>query len=152
MDFDKEIKFLTSGSSIAVAPHHDGTHLSIIYTHEGILKSTASEDEVCNHYCVYYGSSIEGRRQASRSLLEVKKRPPIIISEIHKQVAIQLPCFDTIGTVYVFDLRFRVEQHLSYSELVFSNGLRIQVKLTKSAIIYHKAKALDLRHTIERVI
>ncbi len=152
MALEVEIKFLTTGNSIAVAPHHDGTHLSIIYTHQGELKSLEKEKDVCDHYCLYYASSLEGRQQGSRNLLDIKRRPPFVVSECLRKVGIQLPSYDTIGIIYVFDLNFKIEQHISYCELIFSNGLRLKVKLAKNAVNDHRAKALHLQDTIRNAI
>lgn len=148
MEFEEEIQFLTSGNVIAVTPHHDGTHLSIIHTHQGILHSKGTEEDIINRYCNEYGSSLEGRRQGSRKLLDIKKRPPVIISERLQLVAMQLPAYNTIGTVYILDLKFTIQPHLSYSELIFTNGFKLKVGLKKSAVNDHKAKAFELRDKI----
>ena len=148
MIVEKEIKFLTSGYCLVVTPHHDGTHLSMLHTNRGSLKSLKTEDQVMNEFCLNYGSNLEGRREGARQLLNIKKRPPIIISERFQLIAMQLPAYDTIGIVYIFDLNFTINPQQHYSELVFENGLRIKVKARECAILRHKAKAYLLQQKI----
>lgn len=148
MSLEKEISFLESShSSIAVTPHFDGEHSSIIYTNLGGLKSKGTTDDVIRQYCLNFGASLEGRQMASRKLLGITKTPPILISERLGIVGMELPTYNALDKTWVFDLSFNIEECGSYSLLRFNNGLRIEVGLKEAAVRYRREKALHLLYT-----
>ncbi|MEK9197878.1 competence protein ComK [Ureibacillus sp. 179-F W5.1 NHS] len=148
MGLEKEIHFLISShSSIAVTPHFDGEHSSIIYTNLGSLKSKGTTDEIIRQYCLNFGASLEGRQMASRKLLSITKTPPILISERLGIVGMELPTYNTLGKTWVFDLSFTIEECGAYSLLIFNNGVTIKVALKEAAVRYRREKALHLLYT-----
>lgn len=140
-----ELSFLESNSPKAIAPHYDGVHSSIIISDEQYMYSKWSVNEVLSKYCLKFGSSLEGRKEAARRQLGFIKNPPILVSEIHKMVAIQLPSQYKGEVIWLFDLNFHIKEiHTNKCLIYLCEQLSFHIPLSKESIKRRKSRAIEL--------
>lgn len=149
----EEMKILQEHASISLAPHYDGVHSSIIYTHQGSFYSKETVDTILAHYCLTYGSTKDGRLQASRYYLGFVKNPPILISGGKGIAAFQVPSPDYKDVMWILDLDFKINRlGPSLCEIVFNNQLKFKIQLSEKALRARKAKVLELLHEFRKKI
>lgn len=138
--------FLKTNSPIVIAPYYDGEHSSFIMTDEKDVYSKLSVDEVISKYCLMFGSSLEGRKEASRRQLGFIKNPPILVSEIYKIVALQVPSEQYKGeSLWLFDLNFHIKELNSHKCIIYlKRQMSFIIPLSKEAIKRRKMRAIEL--------
>lgn len=141
-----ELTFLRSNSPIIIAPYYDGEHSSIIITKHQSIYSKWTVDEVLSHYCLMFGSSLEGRKEAARRQLGFIKNPPILVSETDKIVAVQFPSEQYKGeSIWLFDLNFHIKElNSNKCAIYFGKQISFIVPLSKEAIKRRKTRAIEL--------
>ena len=79
--------YLITKNTVAISKKERKT---IIYDEDEIKYLNASFKKVLEFNCNYYGSSLEGRIECAKSILNIKYRVPIIIDENNNLVFMQL--------------------------------------------------------------
>lgn len=141
-----ELNVLRCNSPIVIAPYYNGVYSSIIITDKGTLYSKYKVYDVLSKYCLMFGASLEGRKEATRRQLGFIKNPPILVSEIHKIVALQFPSEHYKGeSIWIFNLNFQVQEIASNKCVIyFKKNLHFKIPLSKEAIQRRKARAIEL--------
>lgn len=140
----EEIKILKENTCHAIAPYYNGMHSSIIYTDQGNVFSKEPVQKIIENLCLEYGSTLLGRLQASREMLDYIKNPPILISESLPRVAIQAPCYDTKETIWIIDLNFKIKKCKAFSEVIFNQQQKLAIDLSIESIRQRKLKGFEL--------
>jgi competence transcription factor ComK len=140
----EEVGILKKHKGFAIAPRFDGMHSSMIHTDQGSLFSKEPVQKIIEQYCLEYGSTLDGRLQASREKLGYIKNPPILISESLSRVALQAPCYQTKGTIWLLDLDFKIVKCEAHTEVIFNNGIKFEIDLSVEAMTNRKLKTFNL--------
>lgn len=136
---------LKSRKIIAVAPHYDGIHSSIVYTHQGSLYKREFADEVIDDLCRYFGSTLDGRKNATRHKLNLRKNPPLLLSEILQACAFEIPDKNQ-ELIWIIDLNYEIEQVKNGCELIFGDHVRIYTSLSVNSVNNRRQKAIQMVH------
>lgn len=137
---------------IAIGPYYDGENSSMIYTHHGHFCCKETVEQLLEWCCLLYAASFEGRLNASRERLGIRKNPPILVSESLGIVAFQVPSPDNLGTIWIFDLDYEIKsQDSSHCELIFQDDLTFLIALSEKAVGWRKGKALELHRVISAI-
>lgn len=140
-----EIHVLKNFKTFAIAPFYNEVYSSQIHTYSGTFDSRKTIKELMDHYCIHFGADFNGRLKAARKILNIKKNPPVIISEELEINAFQLPLVDYLEPLWVTDLEFDThpidQQH---SEIEFKNGTKFLVRLSEDKIIKKRHQAIVL--------
>lgn len=138
-------KLLKSRSVIAVAPRYDGTHSSIVYTHLGSLYKEEAVDDIMDNLCRYFGSTLEGRKKATRHKLSVRKNPSILLSEILQACAFEIPHVNQ-ESIWIIDLNYQVEELERGCVLIFNDHVRIVTTLSVNVVNNRRQKTIQMLH------
>ncbi len=140
----EEVKILKEHSSHAIAPYYNGIYSSIIHTDQGSFPSKEPVKKIIEQYCLEYGSTLNGRLQASREMLGYIKNPPILISENLRRVALQAPCYKTKETIWILDLNFKIGKCNGCCEVIFNEQIKLTIDLSVKSMTQRKLKTYDL--------
>lgn len=152
--FDMQnLKFLKGQIPIYIAPYYDGTNASIIGTKEKIYYSDLLAKDVLRELCLMYGCTYDGRRRATQKMLGITRKPPILISELHQLVALELPYERVYGNyepdyMYLFQLDFEVESLDNQTcSIHLDNNTSFIIPLSKPTVKYKKSLATEILYT-----
>lgn len=79
--------YLITNNTIAILKKENKT---IIYDNKEIKSLNISYKKILDYNCNYYGSSLKGRIDCAKNILNIKYRVPIIIDENNNLIFIQL--------------------------------------------------------------
>lgn len=140
-----EVEILKEHECLAIAPHFDGKYSSVINTNQGSFFSKEQVKKILEQYCLEYGSTLDGRIQASREVLGFTKNPPILISESLSRAALQVPCYETKETIWILDLNFKITKCKGFSEIIFLNHqTKLAIDLSVDALANRRLKTFEL--------
>lgn len=144
------LKLLNEHGIKFVAPQYTGDHSSNVNTQQGSLNLVKTVSEVMNKLCLYFGSDLQGRINGTRQQYDFKKCPPIIISEVLKIVAFQLPSMLKKEYIWIFDLNYKIEENREKKQckLKFDNGYEIEVPLTRQSIDKQRDRAIHILYKV----
>ncbi|KGR76005.1 competence protein ComK [Ureibacillus sinduriensis] len=142
-----EEKYFKEYHSLAVVPHYDGEHASVIHTLQGNFYSKYTTNANLDNYCLLFGSSLEGRKQAARQRFNDVKNPSILISEALRIAGFQVPHLDRLDPMWIVDLDVTIEA-LSKTEtlIIFRNGLQLMTPLAENSVKNRRFNAISRIH------
>lgn len=153
----KEEMVLMYKHVICIVPKYQEGFLSQICTYEGNFPSVMKTKQLIDLYCLLYASDFQGRSNASRKILGVRKNPPIIVSLSESLVAFPVPIPNYKDLMWIIDFNFECHQiSPKLCEIVFENNLTQYVALSEEALKFRKAQACQLlyavnaRHNLKR--
>lgn len=145
------VNLLKNKQIISIAPHYDGTHSSIVLTHQGSLYRREYVEDLMEQLCRYFGSTLEGRKNATRHKLNVRKNPPIIISEILQVGAFEIPNIDN-EPMWIFDLQYKIKELKNGSQLLYDGQLPIYTSLSENVVNNRKRNVIHMLHEFIHVL
>lgn len=142
-----EEKYFKEYHILAVVPHYDGEHASIIHTLQGNLYTKYTTNVNLDTYCLLFGSSLEGRKQAARQRFNDVKNPSILISEARRIAGFQVPHPELMDPIWIVDLDVTIES-LSKSEtlITFRNNLQLITPLAVNSVKNRRFNAISRIH------
>lgn len=60
---------------LAIIPDYQDNHLSKIITTDGVIRSKKNTNNIMDDICKSYGASLQGKMNAAKDLLEMRKNP-----------------------------------------------------------------------------
>lgn len=138
-------EFFRTYKIIAISPYYDGTYTAMIYTHQGHFRLEGMAHQILDYYCKQFGSSLEGRKSATRHRLGYKKKVPVLVTP--KEAAFPLPSQYNNEDIWIIDLDFYIEElSPNKCKIVYPNHLSFIIPLSKRAVLIRRAKALEVIH------
>ena len=133
--------------TLAIAPHYELGHSSVICTHQGDFYSKKTVNQILEKYCLMFGSDLQGRIKATRKQLKYVKNPPILISELRRIGGFQVPHPKGFDSSWIFDLQARLQPLSdSYTEIILSNSKSIITSLPINLVEKRKDRAIRMLH------
>lgn len=118
--------YIIKEKTLALIPYESKTQV-LEYTTDVIIEEQILQ--ILEHNCILSGSTLEGRRNGSSSLIGATYKPPIVIDEVKKMILIPT----------------RSYRHPKCIWLVLQNILKYQVKNDKQVtVIFKNNKKFDL--------
>lgn len=141
-----EIDVFKRFNAFAIAPFYNGFYSSQIWTYRsGTYYSTKTVNQLMDYICIHFGADLDGRLKAARQKLNIKKNPPIIVSEELGIVGCQLPYMKYNEPMWVFDLDFKINPvRKHHSEIEFINNQIFSIKLSADKVRKRKQLAFTL--------
>lgn len=139
------ISLLKNNQVNAITPHYDVVYSSIVHTHQGNYYYEEYSEKLMDQICTYFGSTLEGRKSATRQKLKFRKNPPFIISEILRLGAFEIPdgCEQPS---FIFNFQFELEKLDNGSHLIYAGQEPIFTPLSDKVIYNRKQKAITMMH------
>lgn len=126
--------YLIDRHTLSLEAFFIGENKSKITTTKGIHYSKMSVHEILDKVCIRYGSSFQGRKEATKNLLKYNKTP--IVIKPNEIFAFPTKSIDHPECVWIFNHRFEVEEvEKGKSQLTFMNGTSIIVYVSKHVIL-----------------
>ncbi|TQR21263.1 competence protein ComK [Psychrobacillus vulpis] len=123
----------------------DGYKSKITTTH-GIYYSKMAVLHLLNNACIRYASTLEGRIQGTKQLMDFQNKSPILI-EPNKIAAFPTMSYKNIECVWIFNHRFHVEElGKGKSRVTFSNGMYSIVNASKSVLLKQQQRLHSLQN------
>ena len=120
---------------LAVESVFTNGYKSKITTTHGIHYSKMSVLELLNDACMRYASTLEGRREATKKIMDYYQKTPVLINP-NEFGAFPTLSYKNIECVWIFNHHFSVnELGNGKSQIVFDNGIHMTVKASKSVLL-----------------
>ncbi|WP_432357013.1 competence protein ComK [Sporosarcina sp. UB5] len=125
--------------TLALKPVFSGEYLSKIITTHGTYYSKTSPIELLKEACLRHYSSMEGRKEAAKKLLNYYKKPPFLISD-------DVGVFPTISSekpecIFIFSHFFEAEKvGKKQTKITFNNKTYITVPVSHYTVMRQKSK------------
>lgn len=133
---------------LAVAPMYHEKYASAIYTtlETGTFYSHQNVTKNMELYCLLNGSSLEGRKLASRKCFKDVKNPSIVISDPLAIVAFQVPSAINGDIIWIMDILGATIESLpnNQTEITLSNQVKFVTPLAAHLVEKRKDRALNL--------
>ena len=107
-----------------------------------------SSYEIINHSCKYFGSSLEGRRESTKSLLGFSYKVPIIVDEYRNLIFFPTNDYNSDNCIWLSISKIKDLEYYKYNstKVIFKDGKSIIIPISHYSIqnqIY-RATRLDL--------
>lgn len=143
LKYRKFWQFIKANKIIAIVPHYDGENSSMIYTHQEHFCLEEKANEAMDRFCKLYGSSIEGRKSATRDRLGYRKNVPILVTP--NDAAFPLPSQYNNEEIWIIDLDFYIEElSPNKCKILYPNDVSFIIPLSKRAVLARRARALEV--------
>lgn len=140
-------KLVLEKNALVISPHYNGIHSSIVYTHQGSISLEETVNEAMNQICTKFGSTLQGRIDATRNALRVRKKPPIIVSSDFRIVAIPYPSHIPGEDLWVLTENFKiVENGESSCKIILDDQLSLDIPRTRESVEKQRIRAIQVLH------
>ena len=145
--------YLIDHCTLALESVFVGSNKSKITTTNGIYYSEMSPRELLDTACIRYASTMEGRKQAVRKLLNYPRKTPFLISPF------DLGVFPTMSSkhlecVWIFNHRFVIDEYEKGKSIItFSEGTKIALQASRHILRKQQKRlhtVIDTFRTIDR--
>ncbi|WP_019415073.1 competence protein ComK [Paenisporosarcina sp. TG20] len=107
-----------------------------IMTRHGVYHSKMSIEYLLEESCIRNASTFDGRIRAIRKIMEYPKKTPLLIDTEEEVGAFPTLSSIHVECVWIFNHHFHVNVlSCNTSEVVFDNGMSLQVKTSKHVLI-----------------
>lgn len=126
--------YLIDRHALSLEAYFIGEHKSKITTTKGVYYSKMSVHEILDKVCIRYGSSFQGRKDATKKLMKYNKSP--IVIKPNEITAFPTKSIDHPECVWIFNHRFEVKEvEKGKSQLTFMDGTSIIVNVSNHVIL-----------------
>ena len=140
------MKYEISNGTLAIVPNEKET--SLIYEDEERYIIEETPYEVVDYSCRYFGSSYEGRKEGTKSILNINYKVPIIVENTKNIIFFPTnsPTSDDCMWISLKNIKRIYEEDFNSTKIEFNNGVFIHVPISKRTIENQilRASRLDL--------
>ena len=107
---------------------------SIITTTHGVYRSSLSVNQLLNFACIHQASTLEGRMEATKKLMNYSNKSPILIAE--KIGAFPTKSYKDLECIWIFNHLFKIEnQSGGVSTLTFYDKISVDIPVSKYTLM-----------------
>ncbi|QFF98003.1 hypothetical protein PB01_03760 [Psychrobacillus glaciei] len=118
-----------------------------IITTQGIYHSEMTVKQLLGNACILFASTLEGRMQAIKKLMNYVVKTPILIDP-NEIGAFPTMSYQHVECVWIFNHQFEIEETGKGVSLVtFSNGMSVQVNVSKNVLLKQQQRLHTLIET-----
>lgn len=117
-----------------------GVFKSRIITTHGVYLSKMSVNQLLGFACIRFASTLEGRIQAIKKLMNYSIKTPILIDP-NEIGAFPTRSYKNIECVWIFNHHFEIESlGKGKSQITFSNGMSFYLNVSKNVLLKQKQR------------
>ena len=113
---------------------------------EYVINSTPYE--IMDYSCKYFGSSLEGRKEGTKAILNIEYKVPIIVENSNNLIFFPTssPESNNCSWISLKDIKTYKELENGNTEITFNNGVKIDIPVSKRTVEnkVFRASRLDL--------
>nr|WP_240949828.1 MULTISPECIES: competence protein ComK [unclassified Psychrobacillus] len=111
-----------------------GGYKSIITTTHGVFRSSLSVNQLLNLACIRHASTLEGRMEATKKMMNYANKSPILIAE--KIGAFPTRSYKDLECIWIFNHLFQIEnQGRGLCKLTFYDKISVEVAVSKYTLL-----------------
>ncbi|MEI4768723.1 competence protein ComK [Psychrobacillus sp. FJAT-51614] len=145
--------FFINKDTLLLASVFTGEHKAKIIKTHGIYYSPLSVQQLLGNACIQYASTLEGRIQAIKMLMNYFVKTPLLIDP-NGVGAFPTMSSKNLECIWIFNHHFEVESlGKGKSKITFSNGETYIVNVSKNVLLKQKQRlhaTIDTYRTIHR--
>ena len=104
--------------------------------------------EIMDYSCKYFGSSLEGRKEGTKAILNIEYKVPIIVENSNNLIFFPTasPESNNCSWISLKDIKTYKELENGNTEITFNNGVKIDIPVSKRTVENQvfRASRLDL--------
>ena len=122
-----------SEDTLAIIPMKN--NMSKIIEKNNVLIVNLSPMDIINYSCLYFGSSYEGRHSATKHLLGISYKSPIVIEESRNMIFFPTKS-PRLFNCYWISLKniSNYNEYKNNSEIVFKNGFKLEIPISYGSL------------------
>lgn len=141
------MKYEINEGTLAILPSNQKSSSKILEDNgEYIIESTPFE--ILDYSCRYFGSSYEGRKEGTKTILKVNYKVPIIVENSRNLIFFPTssPSDDDCCWISLKNIKDIEESEYNTTTIYFNNGVNISIPVSKRTIENQilRASRLDL--------
>ena len=124
-----------------------GEFKSKIITTHGIFFSKMSVQQLMGNACIQFASTIEGRMEATKKLMNYLVKTPVLIDP-NEFGAFPTKSYKSVECTWIFNHQFEIEPTgKGKSQVTFRNGMTFPVNVSKIVLLKQRQRLNDTIYT-----